>query len=60
MQQGRLAATVAPDQAGPLAPQRKRQAIEQRAAVRGDEVNGIQNEKCRHGELPKWTDVAKR
>jgi hypothetical protein len=48
-----FAAAVAADKAGALAPERKRQSIEQRASVRGGEGDGIQNEKGRHGELPK-------
>ena len=40
--------------------ERQRQSVEQRASVRRGEGNGIQNEKCGHGELPKWTGVAAR
>jgi hypothetical protein len=48
-----FAAAVAADKAGALAPDRERQSIEQRASVRGGEGDGIENEKGRHGELPK-------
>ena len=52
-EQCRFAGAVAADKAGALAPQGERQSIEQRASVRGGEGDGIQNEKGRHGELPK-------
>jgi hypothetical protein len=48
-----FAAAVAADKAGALAADGERQSIEQRASVRGGEGDGIQNEKGRHGELPK-------
>ena len=48
-----FAAAVAADKAGALAPEGERQSIEQRASVRRGEGDGIQNEKGRHGELPK-------
>ena len=48
-----FAAAIAADNAGALAPDRERQSIEQRASVRRGEGDGIQNEKGRHGELPK-------
>ncbi|MEH2526028.1 hypothetical protein V1288_003937 [Bradyrhizobium sp. AZCC 2176] len=51
--QGGFAAAVAADKAGALTPQGERQSIEQRASVRRGEGDGIQNEKGRHGELPK-------
>jgi len=48
-----FAGAVAADKAGAFAPDRERQSIEKRASVRRGEGDGIQNEKGRHGGLPK-------
>ena len=58
-QQRGLAAAIASDKAGALAPQRKRQAIEERASVRRGKGNRVQDNRW-HGELPEWIGIAAR
>ncbi len=52
-QQRGLAAAVAADNAGPLAPDCEGQSVKELASVRRGEGNRIQNNKRGHGELPK-------